>query len=176
MAQHQPTGRAGARLSWRAVADCAVAFSRQLSWNGARMKTPSAKSLLLAVLLLGTLPAPAVAAQSAAGPAPYNDRMTWWGDARFGLFIHWGPVSLKGTEIGWSRGGDRRGYGSQGNQVPAAVYDNLYKEFNPTNFNAREWVDRRQGRRHEIPRLHQPSPRRLQHVRHPGQRLQDHPP
>ena len=27
-----------------------------------------------------------------------------WQDARFGMFIHWGPVSLKGTEIGWSRG------------------------------------------------------------------------
>jgi hypothetical protein len=27
-----------------------------------------------------------------------------WQDKRFGMFIHWGPVSLKGTEIGWSRG------------------------------------------------------------------------
>ena len=25
------------------------------------------------------------------------DRLQWWRDARFGLFIHWGPVSLKGT-------------------------------------------------------------------------------
>ncbi len=31
-------------------------------------------------------------------------RLEWWKDARFGMFIHWGPVSLKGTEIGWSRG------------------------------------------------------------------------
>jgi alpha-L-fucosidase len=23
-------------------------------------------------------------------------------DKRFGMFIHWGPVSLRGTEIGWS--------------------------------------------------------------------------
>ena len=27
-----------------------------------------------------------------------------WQDARFGMFIHWGPVSLTGKEIGWSRG------------------------------------------------------------------------
>ena len=79
-------------------------------------------------------------AQPAPGPLPYPEHMQWWGEARFGLFIHWGPVSLKGTEIGWSRGGDRRGYGSKGNQVPAEIYDNLYREFNPTNFNAREWV------------------------------------
>jgi alpha-L-fucosidase len=53
-----------------------------------------------------------------------------WQDMRFGLFIHWGPVTLRGTEIGWSRG----------TQVPVADYDNLYKEFNPVLFNAREWV------------------------------------
>lgn len=53
-----------------------------------------------------------------------------WRDARFGMFIHWGPVSLKGTEIGWSRG----------SQVPTEEYDQLYKQFNPTRFNADEWV------------------------------------
>ncbi|SHM74837.1 alpha-L-fucosidase [Chitinophaga jiangningensis] len=49
---------------------------------------------------------------------------------RFGMFIHWGPVSLRGTEIGWSR--DR--------EVSKEDYDNLYKEFNPVLFNADEWV------------------------------------
>ena len=41
------------------------------------------------------------------------------------MFIHWGPVSLKGTEISWSRG----------YQVPIEEYDNLYKRFNPVKFN-----------------------------------------
>ena len=53
-----------------------------------------------------------------------------WQDMRFGMFIHWGPVSLKGTEIGWSRG----------KEVPTEVYDNLYKDFNPTSFDAGQWV------------------------------------
>ena len=57
--------------------------------------------------------------------------MKRWQDMRFGMFIHWGPVSLTGHEIGWSRGGSL---------TPIDKYDNLYKEFNPTNFNADEWA------------------------------------
>ena len=51
-------------------------------------------------------------------------------DLRFGMFIHWGPVTLRGTEIGWSRG----------TQVPVKDYDNLYKKFDPVLFNADKWV------------------------------------
>ncbi len=57
--------------------------------------------------------------------------LQWFTEARFGMFIHWGPVSLKGTEIGWSRGA----------QVPTEEYDLLYEQFNPTSFDAAEWVD-----------------------------------
>lgn len=67
----------------------------------------------------------------AAEPTSPNDpRLDWWRQARFGLFIHWGPVSLRGTEIGWSRGA----------QVPTEEYDQLYRRFNPTNFDARAWA------------------------------------
>ncbi len=51
-------------------------------------------------------------------------------DQRFGMFIHWGPINLRGTEIGWSRG----------NGVDTADYDHLYKEFNPQQFHADAWV------------------------------------
>ena len=51
-------------------------------------------------------------------------------DKRFGMFIHWGPVTLRGEEIGWSRS----------DQIPAEEYDQLYKEFHPALFRAKEWV------------------------------------
>ena len=51
-------------------------------------------------------------------------------DMKFGMFVHWGPVSLKGTEIGWSRGKD----------VPVEIYDSLYLNFNPVNFDADKWI------------------------------------
>src|SRR5262249_39545565 len=53
-----------------------------------------------------------------------------WQGMRFGMFIHWGPVSLTGKEIGWSRGA----------ATPVDVYDGLYRRFQPTNFDADAWV------------------------------------
>ena len=63
-------------------------------------------------------------------PEDHAQKLEWWKDARFGMFIHWGPVSLKGTEIGWSRG----------REIPVSTYDSLYLQFNPVNYNAEEWV------------------------------------
>jgi len=68
--------------------------------------------------------------------------MQWFTDARFGLFIHWDMSSLAGTEISWSRKGtkplDITGDGA--GYVEDSVYDNLYKRFNPKNFDAEAWV------------------------------------
>lgn len=63
-------------------------------------------------------------------PIDPEKRLEWFGDIRYYWFIHWGPSSLSGQEISWSRNV----------QVPKAQYDQLYKKFNPTEFDADEWV------------------------------------
>ena len=72
-------------------------------------------------------------------PAQRAVRMAWWREARFGMFIHYGPVTLTGKEISWSRANSNTNCPNKG-QTPVEVYDNLYKKFNPTNFNAADWA------------------------------------
>jgi alpha-L-fucosidase len=87
------------------------------------------------VILLGSLAWSAATAAEKAKP----ESLQSWREARFGMFIHWGPVSLKGTEISWSRANTNPNCPNQGD-IPAEVYDNLYKQFDPVKFNAKEWV------------------------------------
>ena len=67
-----------------------------------------------------------------------------WRDMRFGMFLCWGPVSLTGQEIGWSRGkpagGIRPGVRGGKGATPIDVYDNLYKKWKPDKFDAEAWV------------------------------------
>ena len=69
-------------------------------------------------------------------------RMKWFRDARYGLFIHWGPSSILGVETSWGRNGKKPM--DCGPTAPPnsrdEVYDNLYKQFNPVNFDAGAWV------------------------------------
>jgi len=100
------------------------------------MKTYLFKNLLAWTLALSIGPVLAESIQPvSATPEPSWPKadpaaVAHWQALRFGMFIHWGPVSLTGQEIGWSRGA----------QTPVEVYDQLYRQFNPTHFNADEWV------------------------------------
>jgi alpha-L-fucosidase len=68
-----------------------------------------------------------------------NDpKMQWWKDAKFGMFIHWGIYSVPAGK--W---GDKTTYGEwimHTAKIPRSEYAALAKQFNPTSFNAEEWV------------------------------------
>jgi len=72
-------------------------------------------------------------------PAQRAGRMAWWREARFGMFIHYGPVTLTGKEISWSRANSNPQCPNKG-PTPVEVYDHLYQNFNPTNFKAADWA------------------------------------
>ncbi len=75
-----------------------------------------------------------IALRAGESPEDFRQRTAWWRAAKFGLFMHWGPVSLTKKEISWSRG---TGEG----QTPPEVYDNLYKQWNPVKYDPNLWAE-----------------------------------
>jgi len=75
-------------------------------------------------------------------PEQREARMQWFHDAKFGMFLHWGPVALTGKELSWSRYANRP-WDINGKMLPSEPdynYDHLYQKFDPVKFNADEWV------------------------------------
>lgn len=72
------------------------------------------------------------------GSKQNDPKMQWWREAKFGMFIHWGLYAVPSGK--W---GDKTTYGEwimNKAIIPRAEYGALAKQFNPTQFNAEEWV------------------------------------
>jgi len=69
-----------------------------------------------------------------------DQRMAWWRDATFGMFIHWGAYAVPAGEY---KGQEVKGIGEwimHTANIPIPEYEAYVKAFNPEKFNAMEWV------------------------------------
>jgi len=69
--------------------------------------------------------------------------MNRWRSDRFGQFIHWGLYSILGGDYNGKHYTDAGGAAEwirSWKELPHEVYDNLYKQFNPVNFNPDQWA------------------------------------
>jgi alpha-L-fucosidase len=99
--------------------------------NGAMHMTARhlTRGAVLAALIFGA--AAGARAQEGYQPTPENlAARQWFQDAKFGMFIHWGIYSV--LEDGeWVM---------QNHRIPAANYEYVATQFNPTKFDPAEWV------------------------------------
>ncbi|MFV0346678.1 MAG: alpha-L-fucosidase [Bacteroidales bacterium] len=79
----------------------------------------------------------------------YNEEMTnrmdWWEDARFGMFLHWGVYSAFGGEwenndYGKEMGGPSAEWIYLKADITKSAYQEAALQFNPIHYNPKEWV------------------------------------
>ena len=69
-----------------------------------------------------------------------DDRLAWWREARFGMFIHWGLYAIP---AGVWNGQEVPGVGEwilHHGRIPPAEYETLAARFDPVDFDARAWA------------------------------------
>jgi len=71
-------------------------------------------------------------------PMSDEERMEWWQEARFGMFIHWGLYAIPAGE--WEDETNHAEWIRTTAQIPIEVYDTLIDYFNPVKFDAEAWV------------------------------------
>jgi len=69
-----------------------------------------------------------------------DERMEWWREARFGLFIHWGLYAQPAGEWKGEQIAGISEWIMARAKIPVKEYEKLAETFNPVKYNAEEWV------------------------------------
>ena len=94
------------------------------------MKNLKTQFLLCFALLL--LVNSRTSAQGKVQSKAQQKKMEWFGNAKLGIFIHWGIYSVNGIDESWSFFND---------YIPYADYMNQLEGFNASKFDADQWTD-----------------------------------
>ena len=65
-------------------------------------------------------------------------RMQWWEDGTFGMFIHWGLYAVPAGEYNGKGGGAE--WIMETHNIPTAEYEKYTQQFNPQKFDAKKWI------------------------------------
>lgn len=95
--------------------------------TGGKEKHPSAPKL---TQLPPALPA----------PASEDEKLAWFKEAKFGLFIHWGLYSVPAGDWQGKRVPGIGEWIMHNATIPVKTYEGFAKQFDPVDFNAEQWV------------------------------------
>jgi alpha-L-fucosidase len=69
-----------------------------------------------------------------------DERMAWWREARFGLFIHWGVYAVPAGTYNGQRINRIGEWIMNRGKIPVAEYKQFAAQFNPVNYDPDAWV------------------------------------
>lgn len=116
------------------------------TWKNARFTLPGAQLLNSqnrgADLRLALTAPEFLARKLTLRPVDASRRLDWFREAKFGMFIHWGPYSQLGGEWNGRQMQDDRNaeWIMKRLKIPVTEYRELAHKMNPVKFDAREWV------------------------------------
>ncbi len=83
-----------------------------------------------------------LAAEPAETRGQLDDRMSWWREAKFGMFVHWGVYSVVGGQYKGQELPNSAEWMMARGKIPISEYEQYARRFNPTDFDADEFVAR----------------------------------
>ena len=99
---------------------------------------------ILSALVLGCALTSSCSSGGEKGPAlatvrtEQDQRMAWWREARFGMFIHWGLYSIPAGV--WKGETNYAEWIREEAHIPVEEYEKLQPQFHPTKFDAEAWA------------------------------------
>ncbi|EMI44052.1 glycosyl hydrolase [Rhodopirellula sp. SWK7] len=105
------------------------------------MKNMHSKFKILCLLFL-TLAGTVSADEQRETQQERDARMSWWREAKFGMFVHWGVYSVVGGEHNGKKLPNSAEWMMNRGKISIAEYSKYVKQFNPTKFDADEFVAR----------------------------------